>query len=170
MSLDPNGAPAGYYYEAGATAYLIDPAGTFSLAGASAPTTDPAGTYSGRGRVRADLAIRGHIYRRAGATSARGGDRRPGRHIQPPRRERPTTDPAGTYSGAGAARRRSRRRAPIFRSPERPRRRRKLSTRPEPTARRARPRRSPTQEEPTAPLAPAPRRRTRLAHTAVRTH
>ena len=46
MALNPNGAPAGYYYETGATAYLIDPAGTYSLAGASAPTTDPAGTYS----------------------------------------------------------------------------------------------------------------------------
>ena len=46
MALNPNGAPAGYYYKAGATAYLIDPAGTYSLAGASAPTTDPAGTYS----------------------------------------------------------------------------------------------------------------------------
>ena len=46
MALTPNGAPAGYYYEVGATSYLIDPAGTYSLAGASAPTTDPAGTYS----------------------------------------------------------------------------------------------------------------------------
>jgi Protein of unknown function (DUF3383) len=49
MSLDPNGAPPGYYYQAGATAYLIDPAGTYSQAGARAPTTDPPGAYSAAG-------------------------------------------------------------------------------------------------------------------------
>jgi hypothetical protein len=49
MSLDPNGAPAGYYYQAGATAYIEDPAGTYSLAGATTPIADPAGTYSGAG-------------------------------------------------------------------------------------------------------------------------
>ena len=43
MSLNPNGAPPGYYYQTGATAYLIDPAGTYSVGGASAPTTDAAG-------------------------------------------------------------------------------------------------------------------------------
>ncbi len=48
MSLNPNGAPAGYYYQAGATAYLIDPAGTYS-GGRERATTDPAGTYSGAG-------------------------------------------------------------------------------------------------------------------------
>ncbi len=46
---DPNGAPPGYYYQAGATAYIEDPAGTFSLAGATTPTADPGGTYSGPG-------------------------------------------------------------------------------------------------------------------------
>ena len=63
MSLTPNGAPPGYCYQAGATAYIEDPAGTYSLGGrdhadqptraeptaapgAGAPTTDPAGTYS----------------------------------------------------------------------------------------------------------------------------
>ena len=49
MSLDPNGAPAAYCYQVGATAYLIDPAGTYSQAGASAPTIDPAGAFSGVG-------------------------------------------------------------------------------------------------------------------------
>ncbi len=82
MSLDPNGAPAGYYYEAGATAYLIDPAGTYSLAGASAPTTDRAGTYSGPG-ASAPTADPAGSYSRRGASA-------------------PTADPAGTYSGAGA--------------------------------------------------------------------
>ncbi len=47
--IDPNGAPAGYYYQAGATAYIEDPAGTYSLAGATAPIADPGGTYSGAG-------------------------------------------------------------------------------------------------------------------------
>jgi hypothetical protein len=43
VSLNPNGAPFRYSYQAGATAYLIDPAGTYSLAGAPAPTIDPGG-------------------------------------------------------------------------------------------------------------------------------
>ena len=49
QTIDPNGAPAGYYYQAGATAYIEDPAGTYSLAGATAPTADPGGTYSAAG-------------------------------------------------------------------------------------------------------------------------
>jgi Protein of unknown function (DUF3383) len=48
-AINPNGAPPGYYYEPGATAYIEDPAGTYSLAGARAPTPDPAGTYSAAG-------------------------------------------------------------------------------------------------------------------------
>ncbi len=83
MALDPNGAPAGYYYEAGATAYLIDPAGTYSLAGASAPTTDPAGTYSGPG-AGSPTTDRAGTYSGPGASAA-------------------TTDPAGTYSRRGAS-------------------------------------------------------------------
>jgi hypothetical protein len=48
-ALNPNGAPPGYYYQTGATAYIEDAAGTYSLAGASTPTADPAGTYSAAG-------------------------------------------------------------------------------------------------------------------------
>jgi hypothetical protein len=48
-ALDPHGAPAGYFYKAGASAYLEDPAGTYSPAGASAPIADPGGTYSAAG-------------------------------------------------------------------------------------------------------------------------
>ena len=48
-ALNPNGAPAGYYYSAAAAAYLEDPAGTYSPAGASAPIADPGGTYSAAG-------------------------------------------------------------------------------------------------------------------------
>ena len=48
-TLEPNGAPAGYYYQAGDTAYIEDPAGTYSVAGASAPSADPAGTHSAAG-------------------------------------------------------------------------------------------------------------------------
>ena len=47
--LNPNGAPAGYYYKAGAATYIEDPAGTYSKAGASAPIADPGGTYSAAG-------------------------------------------------------------------------------------------------------------------------
>ena len=49
IAINPKGAPAGYYYEAGATAYIKDPAGTYSPAGASAPIADPGGTYSAAG-------------------------------------------------------------------------------------------------------------------------
>jgi hypothetical protein len=48
-ALDPNSAPPGYHYQAGATAYIEDPAGTYSLAGATTPTADPGGTHSGPG-------------------------------------------------------------------------------------------------------------------------
>ncbi len=58
-ALNPKGAPPGYYYQAGATAYVKDPAGTYSLAGASAPTADPAGTYSGAGASAPTLAKAG---------------------------------------------------------------------------------------------------------------
>ena len=59
MSLDPNGAPPGYYYEAGATAYIMDPSGTYSTGGATAPTIDPAGTYSAAGASAPTLAAAG---------------------------------------------------------------------------------------------------------------
>ena len=83
MGLNPNGAPAGYYYKAGATAYLIDPRGTYSLPGASAPTTDPAGTYSAAGASVPTTDPAG-TYSGPGASA-------------------PTTDPVGTYSAAGAS-------------------------------------------------------------------
>jgi hypothetical protein len=35
MSLDLNHSPSGYYYQAGATAYIMDPSGTYSTGGAS---------------------------------------------------------------------------------------------------------------------------------------
>ncbi len=69
MSLNPNGTPAGYYYQAGATAYVIDPAGTYSLAGAVAPTIDPAGTYSGLGASAPTPADPGTYIPFTGATS-----------------------------------------------------------------------------------------------------
>jgi hypothetical protein len=49
VGAEHNGAPAGYYSKAGATAYLEDPAGTYSPAGATAPIADPGGTYSAAG-------------------------------------------------------------------------------------------------------------------------
>jgi len=48
-ALNPNGAPPGYYYQAGSTAYIEDPAGTYSHAGQTTPTADPGGTFSGPG-------------------------------------------------------------------------------------------------------------------------
>jgi hypothetical protein len=87
MSLNPNGAPPGYYYQAGATAYLIDPAGTYSLGGASAPTTDPEGTYSGQGASAPTVAAAGTYIPATGATSSAAE----------------IVDPAGTYSLAGAS-------------------------------------------------------------------
>ena len=78
MSINPNGAPPGYYYQAGATAYTIDPVGTYSVEGATAPTLDGAGTYSlaGASTPTADPA---GTYSAAGASA-------------------PTQDQAGTYS------------------------------------------------------------------------
>ncbi|HME83408.1 MAG TPA: DUF3383 family protein, partial [Roseiarcus sp.] len=107
MSLNPNGAPAGYYYQAGATAYLVDPAGTYSGPGASAPTpadpgtyipftgatseavetVDPAGTYSNAGASAPTPADAGAYIPFTGATSE---------VVE-------TVDPAGTYSNAGAS-------------------------------------------------------------------
>jgi hypothetical protein len=78
MSINPNGAPPGYYYQAGATAYTIDPAGTYSVEGATAPTLDGAGTYSLAG-ASTPTADPGGTYSAAGASA-------------------PTQDPAGTYS------------------------------------------------------------------------
>src|SRR3984957_2085704 len=99
MALNPNGAPAGYYYEAGATAYLIDPAGTYSLAGASAPTTDPAGTYSAAG-ASAPTTDPAGTYSGPGA-SAPTTD--PAGTHSAARASAPKTDRAGTYSGPGAS-------------------------------------------------------------------
>ena len=78
MSINPNGAPPGYYYQAGATAYTIDPVGTYSVEGATAPTLDGAGTYSLAG-ASTPTADPGGWYSAAGASA-------------------PTEDPAGTYS------------------------------------------------------------------------
>ena len=49
MAIDPNGAPAGSYYDAALKRYVQDPPGTYSLAGATMPTADPGGTFSGTG-------------------------------------------------------------------------------------------------------------------------
>ncbi len=105
MSLDPNGAPAGCYYQAGATAYLIDPAGTYSLAGAgaSAPTTDPAGTYSGAGASAPTLVAAGAYIPVTGATSSAAEIVDPAGTYSAAGASAPSTDPAGTHSGAGAS-------------------------------------------------------------------
>jgi hypothetical protein len=100
MSINPDGAPA-YHYQAGATAYLIDPAGTYNPAGASAPTTDPAGPYSGAGARAPTLAAAGAYIPITGATSAAA------EIVDPADTYRgasaATTDPAGTDGGAGAS-------------------------------------------------------------------
>ena len=150
-------------------AEITDPAGTYSGAGASAPTTDPAGTYSGAGQ-RAHARGPGHVHSSDRGDLLRSGDSRSCRHVQRRRRERsddrsgrhiqqrrasaPTLATAGTYipvTGATSA-------AAEIVSP--------AGT----YAPAARPRRAPTQEARTAAPAQAPRRPTRPAHTAVRTH
>jgi hypothetical protein len=87
VPLDPDGAPAGYYYQSGATAYLLDEAGTYSLAGASTPTIDPAGTYSGPGASAPAPVAPGTCIPIRGATSAAAQ----------------VVDPVGAHSGAGAS-------------------------------------------------------------------
>ena len=101
MSLNPNGAPAGYYSQDGATAYLIDPAGTYSPPGASAPTTDPAGTDGGAGASAPTLAAAGAYIPITGATSAAAEIDDPAGAYSPA--SAATTDPAGTYSGPRAS-------------------------------------------------------------------
>ena len=103
MSLNPNGAPPGYYYQAGATAYLIDPPGTYSAAGASAPTTDPAGTYSAAGASAPTLAAAGTYIPVAGATSSAAEIVDPAGTYSAAGASAATTDPAGKYSAAGAS-------------------------------------------------------------------
>ena len=107
MSLNPNGAPAGYYYQAGATAYLIDPAGTYSLAGASAPTIDPAGTVQRRGRERPHARRGGRLYSDHRGDLRCGGDCRPCGRLQSGGRER-ADDRSGRHSTAARARARPR--------------------------------------------------------------
>ena len=103
MSLNPNGAPTGFYYQAGATAYLIDPAGTYSLAGASAPTIDPAGAYSAAGASAPTLAAAGAYIPITGATSAAAEIVDPAASYSLAGASSPTTGPAGTDRGAGAS-------------------------------------------------------------------
>jgi hypothetical protein len=103
MSLNPDGAPPGYYYQAGATAYLIDPAGTYSAAGASAPTTDPAGSYSAAGASAPTLAAAGTYIPVAGATSSAAEIVDAAGTYSAAGASAPTTDAAGTYSAAKAS-------------------------------------------------------------------
>ena len=104
MSLDPNAAPAGYYYQAGATAYLIDPAGTYSPAGASAPTTDPADPYAGAGASAPTLAAAGAYIPITGATSVAAEIVDPAASYSLAGASSPTTDSAGTDAWRGRER------------------------------------------------------------------
>ena len=103
MSLNPNGAPAGFYYQAGATAYLIDPVGTYSLAGASAPTIDPAGAYSFAGPSAPTFAAAGAYIPITGATSVAAEIVDPAASYSLAGASLPTTDPAGADGGPGAS-------------------------------------------------------------------
>ena len=88
MSLNPNGAPPGYYYQAGATAYLIDPAGTYSCRRRER-ADDRSGRHIQRRRgQRADTSSSGHVYSGRRGDLLRGGDCRSCRHLQRRRRER----------------------------------------------------------------------------------
>ena len=103
MSLNPNAAPAGYSYQAGATAYLIDPAGAYSLAAACAPTIDPAGAYAVAGASAPTLAAAGAYIPITGATSVAAEIVDPAASYSLAGASSPTTDPAGTDGGAGAS-------------------------------------------------------------------
>ena len=103
MSLDPNAAPAGYSYQAGATAYLIDPAGAYSPAAASAPTTDPADPYAGAGASAPTFAAAGAYIPITGATSVAAEIVDPAASYSLAGASSPTTDSAGTDAGAGAS-------------------------------------------------------------------
>jgi hypothetical protein len=103
MPLSPNGAPPGYYYQAGATAYLVDPAGTYSVGAATAPTTDPVGAYSGPGASAPTLAAAGAYIPIAGATSAASEIVCPAGTYSPAGSSAPIADPGGAYSAAGAS-------------------------------------------------------------------
>ena len=108
MSRNPDGAPAGFYTQAGATAYLIDPAGAYSPAGASAPTTDPAGTDDGGtddgvGVGAPTLAAAGVYIPIAGATSAAAEIVDPTASYRLAVASAPTTAAAGKDDGAGAS-------------------------------------------------------------------
>jgi hypothetical protein len=97
------GAAAGYYHQAGATAYLIDPAGTYCPGGASAPTTDPAGAYSGAGARAPTLAAAGGSIPITGATLAAVEIVHPAGAYALASVSAATTDPAGPDAGAGAS-------------------------------------------------------------------
>ena len=48
-TINPQGAPPGYYYDAATNSYVKDPPGTYSTGGATVPIADPGGTYSAAG-------------------------------------------------------------------------------------------------------------------------
>ena len=174
-------------------AETVDAAGAYS-----APATEPADTYSGSaGRARPLAAAGTHIPVTRATSSAAGIVNFAGAYVLPDASAEITDRadrvgalaasaaldangaPPGYYYEAGAempartaarvrARRRWRRRALIFRTPERPRPRRKLSPRPVHTALAGASAPIADPEAPTAPRARARRRGTRRAHTAVR--
>ena len=99
--------PAGFYYQAGVTAYLIDPAGTFSQAGASVPTPAAAGTYipgTGATSSAAEIVDPAGTFSPASASApilAAAGTYVPGAGATFYAAER--VDLAATYSGSGAS-------------------------------------------------------------------
>ncbi len=90
MPLNPDGVPAGFTSQAGATAYLIDPGGAYSPAAASAATTDPAGTSGGADTSIPITGVTSEIVDPADTLSGAGASA-------------PTTDPAGRRRAAGAS-------------------------------------------------------------------
>jgi hypothetical protein len=170
MSRNPDGASAGFYSQAGATAYLIDPAGAYSPSGASAPTTDPAGTDDvgtddGAGASAPALAAAGVYIPIAGATSAAAEIVDPTVSYRLAAASAPTTAPASAKTMTQArGRSRSPQRTLRFRSRRR-RPRRRSSTPRAPTVWRARVRRRPIRPAGAPPLAPARRRSRPLART-----
>jgi autotransporter-associated beta strand protein len=85
----PDGAPAGFHYQARATVYLVGPAGAYSPPGPSAPPTDPGGPDTW---AAAYIPI-------TGATSVAAEIVDPKGAYGPAAMSAPPTDPAASHGG-----------------------------------------------------------------------
>ncbi len=146
-----------------ATAKIVDPAGAYSPAGAArGRSTRPAQTVA-RARAPPRSPRRALLFRSQGRPPPLQRLSTPRVHTAARARERRRPILATGAAPLASARRRLRPRARTFQRPERPPRRRKLTTLPALTVWRARARRRPIRPAGTAPPVPALRRSRRRA-------